>query len=106
MCQEDLPFDLHLLPSQVPRTLESRTLEGFICHMAARSRGRMWITSRDPNAAPRIATNYLTDEGGRDTTALIYATQAFPQGGTGGADVLAYRERAVNLGEASRPTRR
>ena len=72
VCQEDLPFDLHLLPSQVPRTLESRTLQGFICHMAARSRGRVWITSRDPNAAPRIATNYLTDEGGRDKAALIY----------------------------------
>ena len=24
VCQEDLPFDLHLLPSQVPRTLESK----------------------------------------------------------------------------------
>ena len=73
VCQEDLPFDLHLLPSQVPRTLESRTLQGFVCHMASRSRGRVWITSRDPNAAPRIATNYLTDEGSRDTAALIYA---------------------------------
>ena len=53
--------------------MESRTLQGFVCHMAARSRGRVWITSREPNAVPRIATNYLSDEGGRDTTALIYA---------------------------------
>ncbi len=77
VCQEGLPFDLHMLPSQVPRTLESRTLEGFICHMAPRSRGRTWIASRDPKAAPKIETNYLTDEGGRDTAALVYALRLF-----------------------------
>ena len=77
VCQEGLPFDLHMLPSQVPRTLEARTLEGFICHMAPRSRGRMWITSRDPAAAPTIDTNYLTDEDGQDTAALVYALKIF-----------------------------
>ena len=77
VCQDGLPFDLHMLPSQVPRTLASRTLEGFICHMAPRSRGQIWITSRDPEAHPTIETNYLTDEGGHDTTALIYALKLF-----------------------------
>ena len=77
VCQEGLPFDLHMLPSQVPRTLEARTLEGFICHMAPRSRGRMWITSRDPEAPPTIETNYLTDEEGRDMAALVYALKVF-----------------------------
>ena len=73
VCQEGLPFDLHLLPSQVPRTLEAHTLEGFVCHMAPRSRGRMRIAGRDPEAPPIIETNYLTDEGGRDMAALVYA---------------------------------
>lgn len=77
VCQEGLPFDLHMLPSQVPRTLEARTLEGFICHMAPRSRGWMRISSRDPEAVPTIETGYLTDEGGHDTTALIYALKLF-----------------------------
>lgn len=77
VCQDGLPFDLHMLPSQVPRTLESRTLEGFICHMAPRSRGRMWITGRDPEAPPTIETKYLTDEDGRDAAALVYALKVF-----------------------------
>ena len=77
VCQDDLPFDLHLLPSQVPRTLDSRTLEGFICHMAPKSRGRMWITSQAPNASPKIETNYLTDEGGEDIAALVYALKLY-----------------------------
>ena len=77
VCQDGLPFDLHMLPSQVPRTLEARTLEGFICHMAPRSRGRTWITSRNPEAPPTIETNYMTDEGGRDTIALVYALKLF-----------------------------
>ncbi len=77
VCQEGLPFDLHLLPSQVPRTLESKTLQGFACHMAPRSRGRIRITSRDLNAPPRIDTNYLTDEGGLDKAAMVYALRLY-----------------------------
>ena len=77
VCQDGLPFDLHMLPSQVPRTLESGTLEGFICHMAPRSRGWMRITSLSPEDAPTIETNYLTDEGGRDAAALVYALKIF-----------------------------
>lgn len=77
VCQQGLPFDLHILPSQVPRTLASRTLEGFICHMAPRSRGRMRVSSRDPEAPPVIETNYLTDEDGRDMAALVYALKLF-----------------------------
>ena len=65
-------FDIHILPSQVLRTLEDRTLELFVCNMAPLSRGEVLLRGKDPDLPPRILTRYLSDPEGRDMAVLTH----------------------------------
>ena len=65
-------FDLHVMPSQVIRTLEDRTLELYVCNMAPLSRGEVRLRGKDPDLPPRILTRYLSDPEGRDMAVLTY----------------------------------
>ena len=69
------PFDLHIVPSQVNRTLVSQTLEIFVCNMAPLSRGEVLLRGKDPGLAPRILTRYLTDPEDRDMSVLVYGLE-------------------------------
>ncbi|MCH8087118.1 MAG: GMC family oxidoreductase [Chloroflexi bacterium] len=69
------PFDLHIMPAQVNRTLESRTLEFFACNMAPLSRGEVLLRGEDPGLPPRILTRYLTDPEDRDMSVLVYGLE-------------------------------
>ena len=66
------PFDLHIMPSQVIRSLEDRALELFVCNMAPVSRGEVLLRGKDPDFPPRILTRYLSDPEGRDMAVLSY----------------------------------
>lgn len=68
----DGAFDLHIMPSQVNRTLEDQILELFVCNMAPLSRGEVCLRGKDPNLPPRIFTRYLSDPEGRDMAVLTY----------------------------------
>ena len=65
-------FDLHILPSQVIRTLEDQTLELFVCNMAPYPEEKCGSDGKDPDLSPRILTRYLSDPEGRDMAVLTY----------------------------------
>lgn len=68
-------FDLHILPSQVNRTLEKESLEVFVCNMAPLSRGEVFLRGKDPGLAPKILTRYLTDPEDRDLGVLVHGLE-------------------------------
>ena len=67
----DLEF--HVQPLSLPAFGENLdpfpAITASVCNLRPESRGVVEITSADPNAAPRIAPNYLSTEGDRLTAA-------------------------------------
>ncbi|MEO9176155.1 MAG: GMC family oxidoreductase, partial [Gaiellales bacterium] len=65
-------FDLHLAPvaAVLPESLLAGRVLIAIANMAPRSRGRLTLTTSDPEAAPRIDHGYLSDPGDRDLAVI------------------------------------
>jgi choline dehydrogenase len=66
-------FDLHLYPVGGPFIEGADEWEFLlpVANMTPQSRGAVTLTSRDPLAAPRIDTGYLTDPDGQDAAILF-----------------------------------
>lgn len=62
-------FDLHVLPYS-PTRPEGRTWHAGCSALRPRSRGRLWLTSPDPNALPRVDHHFLTDPDDHDISVL------------------------------------
>jgi choline dehydrogenase len=70
-CEE--AFDLHLAPvaAVLPESLLAGRVLIAIANMAPRSRGRLTLTSTDPELPPRIDHGYLSDPQGRDLAVIV-----------------------------------
>jgi choline dehydrogenase len=66
LCRE-APFDLHVFSELV----EQRRPGIFVACLTPRSRGRVTLTSRDPEAPPRLDHRFLSDADGHDLAALV-----------------------------------
>jgi choline dehydrogenase len=68
-------FDIHMLPYS-PTHLAGdgrRSWHAGAGCLLPRSRGRVWLTSRDPEALPRVDHAFLTDPEGHDVAVLVEA---------------------------------
>jgi choline dehydrogenase len=63
-------FDLHLLPYSPTHLGDGRTFHAGAAALRPRSRGRVVLASRDPEALPLVDHGFLTDDEGRDAAAL------------------------------------
>jgi choline dehydrogenase len=66
-------FDLHILPYSPTHFSAdgTRTWHAGAGGLLPRSRGRVWLTSRDPEALPRIDHRFYSDPEGHDVAVLI-----------------------------------
>ena len=62
-------WGVHVENSGIPLPAKTLSLAPNVCK--PRSRGRVWITSADPDAAPSIDYRYFTDADGHDEAMLI-----------------------------------
>lgn len=68
-------FDLHLLPYSPTHLPELKRWSAGVGALLPVSRGKITMTSRDPEAKPVIDHGFLTDPGGQDAAVLAHGMQ-------------------------------
>ncbi|MGH8447225.1 MAG: GMC family oxidoreductase [Solimonas sp.] len=64
-------FDLHILPYSPTHLFGTRTWHAGVGALCPRSRGRVWLTSRDPAVLPSVDHAFLSDPEGHDVRVLL-----------------------------------
>lgn len=64
-------FDMHLLPYSPTHLFDERSFHAGIAALCPRSRGRVWLSSRDPEILPAVDHAFLSDPEGHDIRVLI-----------------------------------